>query len=109
MNYNSEWRRLGHPEGLNPGARWDGGSTEELAEQNKPEIRMYLPLMIYSKVTKNHDFHFHLFVSSDKIYFSSLETKILRSVTVAPVNSINDSWQLANYLFKIDAISYRMG
>ena len=28
---------------MNPGARWDGGSTEELAAQNKPEIRVYVP------------------------------------------------------------------
>ena len=46
---------------------------------------------------------FHHFVSSDKIYF------FFRSVTLAHVNSITQSTRLANYLLKIDTISYKMG
>ena len=70
---------------------------------------MYHSLMIYSKVINNHDIPFLLFVSSDKIYFSSLEPKILRSVTFAPVNSVTDIAWFANYLFKIDTMSYKTG
>ena len=73
---------------MNPWAQWDGGSTEELAERNKSEVRVYHLQMIYNQLIKNHDFPFHLFVSSDKIYFSIHETKKLRPVTFVTPKTI---------------------